>query len=71
MPAEPYITVTLKKNIVKKLEDVNPDMPTSTIVTEAIQDYINKKSVKTVSKTSENKSAIYGDTGTSASHSSY
>jgi hypothetical protein len=51
MPTDPYVTVTLKKDIVKKLTTVRPDQSTSSLVTEAIHDYIQNKSVKADKKT--------------------
>jgi len=43
MPADAYITVTLKKETVKKLTGVAPAQPTSKTVTEAINEYVNSR----------------------------
>lgn len=56
MPTDPYVTVTLKKEIVKKLANFKPEQSTSSLVTEAIQDYLHNKSVKAEKKT---KSVIH------------
>jgi hypothetical protein len=48
MPSEPYVTVTLRKDIVKKLIKTNPSKPTSALVTEAIQEYVQSKTTTTV-----------------------
>lgn len=46
MPSEPYATVTLRKEVLKKLADVNPKKPTAALVTEAINMYVELKSPK-------------------------
>jgi hypothetical protein len=51
VPAEPYITVTLKRDIVNKLSKVNPKKPTSALVAEAILEYISNKTYKVENKT--------------------
>jgi hypothetical protein len=48
MPSEPYVTVTLRKDIVKKLGKTNPSKATSALVTEAIQEYIQNKTTSPV-----------------------
>jgi hypothetical protein len=53
MPAEPYVTVTLRKDMVKRLSKLNPNRPTSTLVAEAILEYINNKTYKLKNKTSD------------------
>lgn len=54
MPAEPYVTVTLKKDMVKRLSKLNPKRPTSALVADAILEYINNKTYKLKEKTSSN-----------------
>jgi hypothetical protein len=51
MPAEPYITVTLKKDMVKRLSKLNPKKPTSALVADAILEYINNKTYKLKDRT--------------------
>lgn len=42
MPHNQYITVTLKKDIVKEIKIMNPNKPISVSITDAILDYIEK-----------------------------
>ena len=53
MPVEPYVTVTLRKDMVKKLSKLNPKKSTSALVAEAILEYINNKSYKLKNKTAD------------------
>jgi hypothetical protein len=46
MPSEPYVTVTLRKDVVKKLTTLNPRKATSALVTDAIEEYVSLKSPK-------------------------
>lgn len=43
MPLDAYVTVTLKKTTVKKLEELGTNQSTSKIVTEAIYEYVNSR----------------------------
>jgi hypothetical protein len=51
--AEPYVTVTLRKDMVKRLSKLNPKRPTSALVAEAILEYINNKTYELKNKTSD------------------
>lgn len=53
MPAEPYVTVTLKRDVVNRLSKLNPKKPTSALVSEAILEYINNKTYELRDKTSD------------------
>jgi metal-responsive CopG/Arc/MetJ family transcriptional regulator len=48
MPYEPYITVTLKKTVVKELEKVDPtgEKSVSAKVSDAIREYVDTKTRK-------------------------
>lgn len=48
MPYEPYVTVTLRRDIVGQLSKVDPggDKSTSAKVTDAILEYVNSKTGK-------------------------
>jgi hypothetical protein len=65
MPAEPYITVTLKKDMVNRLSELNPKKPTSALVADAILEYINNKTYnKLKNKASSNIIPFFKLTGT-------
>jgi len=52
MPADAYVTVTLKKETVKMLIECKSNQPTSKAVTEAIYEYVNsRKNVKPTKRT--------------------
>jgi hypothetical protein len=42
MPHDQYVTVTLKKEIVREIKVVNPNKPISVSITDAILDYLEK-----------------------------
>jgi hypothetical protein len=51
MPPEPYVTLTLRKDMVKRLSKFNPSRPTSALA-EAILEHINNKTHKLKNQTS-------------------
>ncbi|MDH3311582.1 MAG: hypothetical protein OEM28_00345 [Nitrosopumilus sp.] len=57
MPADAYITVTLKKETVKTLIECKPNQATSKAVTEAINEYVDsRKNLKATNRTYDNVS---------------